>query len=77
MKIGTGADTCILTTDDLQILPISIDLRPSNNILKGYGGSRIENFRVTYGNKSVETKFYVVKAPGNPSMIGCKQAQDL
>ena len=82
MKIDTGADTCILTTDDLQILPISIDLQPSDSILKGYGGSRIGNLgvttlKVTYGNKSVETKFHVVEAPGNPSMIGCKQAQNL
>ena len=82
MKIDTGADRCILKTDDLQILPISIDLRPSDSILKGNGGSRIENLgvttlKVTYGNKSVETKFHVVKAPGNPFIIGCKQAQDL
>jgi hypothetical protein len=31
MKIDTGADTCILTTDDLQVLPISIDLQPSDS----------------------------------------------
>lgn len=42
MKIDTGADTCIFTTDDLQILPISMDVQPSGSILKGYGGSRIE-----------------------------------
>jgi len=59
-----------------------IDLQPSDNILKRYGGSRIENLgvttlKVTYGNKSVETKFHVFEAPGNPSMTGCKQAQDL
>ena len=47
MRIDTGADTCILTTDDLQILPISIDLQPSDSILKGYGGSRTENLGVT------------------------------
>ena len=59
-----------------------IDLQPSDSILKRYGGSRIKylgvtTLKVTYGNKSVETKFHVVEAPGNPSMIGCKQAQDL
>ena len=82
MKIDTGADTCILTTDDLQLLPISIDLQPTDSVLKGYGGSKIENLgittlKVTYGNKTVETQFNIVEAPGNPSMIGCKQAQDL
>lgn len=82
MKIDTGADTCILTTDDLQMLPISINLEPSDSILKGYGGSQIQNLgvttlKVTYNSKSIETKFNVVEAPGNPSMIGCKQAQDL
>jgi len=82
MKIDTGADTCILTTDDLQVLPISINLEPSDSILRGYGGSQIQNLgvatlKVTYNNKSIETKFNVVEAPGNPSMIGCKQAQDL
>ena len=82
MKIDTGADSCTLTTDDLQIIPISIDQHPSDSILKGYGGSRIENLgvatlKVTYGDKSVETKFHVVEAPGNPSMIRCTQTQDL
>ena len=35
MKIDTGADTCILTADDLPILPISSDLQLSDSILKG------------------------------------------
>ena len=79
MKIDTGSDTVILTSDNLQILPISIDLQPSDSILKGYGESRIENLGVTtlMEKKSVETKFHVVEPSGNPSMIGCNQAQDL
>ena len=71
MKTDAGADSCTLTTEDLQILPISIDQQPSDSILKGCRGSRIENLgvatlKVTYGDKSVETKFHVVEAPGNP-----------
>ena len=82
MKIDTGADTCVLTTGDLQILPMNINLQPSDSILKGYGGSQIQNLgvatlKVTFKDKSIETKFNVVEAPGNSSMIGCKQAQDL
>ena len=37
----------------------------------------VTTLKVTYRNKTVETKFNVVEAPGHPSMIGCKQAQDL
>ena len=78
----TGADTCVLTTDDLPVLPISINLQPSDRIVRGYGGSKIENLgvtalKVTYRNKTVEAKFNVVEAPCHYSIIGCKQAQDL
>ena len=82
MKINTGADSCILTTDDPQILLISIDQQPSDSIFKRIRWIKDRNLgvatlKVTYGDKSVETKFHVVEAPGNPSMIRCTQAQDL
>ena len=44
MKIDSGTDTCILTTDDLHVPTISFDLQPPDSILKGYGESRIENY---------------------------------
>jgi len=82
VKVDTGADTCVLTTEDLQSLDLSLTLQPSQNKLKGYGGNTIENIgtvelNVTFKNTSILTKFNVVNAPGHPSMIGCRQAQQL
>jgi len=76
MKVDTGADICILTTDDLQGLGISVDIKPCSGILKGYGGNAIQNLgttnlQVAYKNTSISTKFTIVEAPGHPSMIGC------
>ena len=81
MKIDTGADTCILTTDDLQRLG-PVEIKPCNNVLKGYGGNPIQNLgttnlQVTFKDTSISTKFTIVEAPGHPSMIGCQQAQEL
>ena len=47
MKVDTGADTCILTTDDLQELGISADIKPCSSILKGYGGNPIQTLGTT------------------------------
>ena len=82
MKVDTGADTCILTTDDLQRLGISVDIKPCSSILKGYGGNPRQNLgttslQVTFKNTSISTKLTTVEAPGHPSMIGCQQAQEL
>lgn len=82
MKVDTGADTCILTTEDLQRLGISVEIKPCSSILKGYGGTFIENLgtttlQVTFKDTSVSTEFTIVEAPGHPSMIGCQQAQEL
>ncbi|XP_036066937.1 uncharacterized protein LOC118598384 [Oryzias melastigma] len=83
MKIDTGADTCIITTDDLQILPFEPNITSSDAILCGYGGSIIKNvgvtkIKVSYKQKSIVTKFNIVNAPsGSPSMLGCSQAQEL
>ena len=82
MKVDTGADTCILITDDLQELGISVYIKPCSSILKGYGGNSIQNLgttilRVAFKNTSISTTFTIVEAPGHPSMIGCQQAQEL
>ena len=82
MKVDTGADTCILTTDDLHELGISVDIIPCSSILKGYGGNPIQTLgttilRVAFKNTSISTTFTIVEAPGHPSMIGCQQAQEL
>lgn len=56
--------------------------KKTNTILKGYGRSRITNtgatdLKITYKNKTI-TRFDVVYTPpGNPSILGCKQAQEL
>ena len=81
-NLDTGADTCVLTTDDLQALDLSLNLEPCQNQLKGYGGNNIENLGtveldVKFKDCSLSTRFNVVNAPGHPSMIGCQQAQKL
>ena len=82
MKIDTGADTCILTTDGLEDFPFPVNIKPSNSILKSYGGSHIQNLGVTtlkatVGEKSIDIQFIIVEAPGSSSMIGCRQSQEL
>ena len=47
MKVDTGADTCVLTTDDLQRLGLSLDIKPCTSVLKSYGGNTIENLGAT------------------------------
>ena len=82
MKVDTGADTCILTIEDLQRLGLSVEIKPCSSILKGYGGNSIQNLgttnlQVTFKDTSILTEFTIVEAPGHPSMIGCRQAQEL
>ena len=82
LKVDTGADTCVITTTDLQLFPFPITILPCKNVLRGYGGSEIENIgaatlRVSFKDKSVNVKFNIVEAPGSPSMLGCRQSQDL
>ena len=43
LKVDTGADTCIITTTDLQLFLFPITILPCKNVLRGYGGSEIEN----------------------------------
>ena len=45
-------------------------------------GSEIENIgaatlRVSFKDKSANVKFNIIEAPGSPSMLGCRQSQDL
>ena len=82
MKIDTGADTCIITTNDLQNLPFPVTIESSNSILRGYGGSHIQNLgtttlKITVKDKTINAPFNIVPSTGSPSMIGCKQSQDL
>ena len=76
MKVDRGAETCILTTEDLQRLGISVEIKPCSSILKGYGGNFIEylgitTLQVTFKDTSVSIEWTIVEAPGHPSMIGC------
>ena len=82
IKLDTGADTCVLTTDDLQRLGLSLDIKPYTSVLKSYGGNPIENLgattlQIAYKSKSISAKFNNVEAPEHPSMIDCQQAQEL
>ena len=82
LKVDTGADACVITTGDLQNFPFPIDILPCSSILKGYGGSEIENIglamlKVSYKGKSTSITFNIVEAPGRPSMLGCPQCQEL
>ena len=82
LKVDTGADICAVNIDDLQDFPFPINIKKDDSILKGYGPGTIKNIgvtdlKVTFRNKSINTKFNVVYAPGKPSVIGCAQAQEL
>ena len=82
LKVDTGADACVITSTDLQHFPFPITILPCSNVLRGYGGSEIENLgvatlKVSFKDKSANIKFNVVEAPGSPSMLGCRQCQDL
>ena len=82
LKVDTGADACVITTTDLQHFPFPITILPCSNVLRGYGGSEIENLgvatlKVSFKDKSADIRFNIVEAPGSPSMLGCRQCQDL
>ena len=81
MKVDTGADTCILTIEDLQRLGLLVEIKPCSSILKGYGGNSIQNLgttnlEVTFKDTSILTEFTIVEGPGHPSLIGCRQAHE-
>ena len=82
LKVDTGADICAVNIDDLQDFPFPIDIKKHDSILQGYGPGTIKNigaadFKVTFRDKSINTEFNIVYAPGKPSVIGCAQAQEL
>ena len=82
LKVDTGADACVITSTDLRHFPFPITILPCSNVLRGYGGSEIENLGVatlkgSFKDKAANIKFNVVEAPGSPSMLGCRQCQDL
>ena len=83
MKVGraAAADTCILATNDLQRLRISVDIKLCSSILKSYGENPIQTLgtttlQVTFKSTSIPTEFTIVEAPGHPS-IGCQQGHKL
>jgi len=70
LKVDTGADACVITTTDLQHFPFPITILPCSNVVRGYGGSEIENIgaatlKVSYKSKSATIKFNIVEAPGS------------
>ncbi len=79
----TAADTCIYKTDDLQSLPFTPRINPSPAVLKGDGGTSIDNvgasfLKVTHKGESFNSKFDVVHTPpGSPSIFGCRITQEL
>ena len=82
LKIDTGADACVITTEDLQDIPFPIKILPCNNFLRGYGGAKTENIGstfhgVSFKDKTICTKFNIVEASGSPSMLGCSPSQEL
>ena len=82
LKVDTGADICVVNTDDLQDIPFPVDIKKDDSLLEGYGPGSIKNIgvtdlKVTFRDKSIDTKFNIVQAPGKPSVIGCAQAQQL
>ena len=74
MKVDTGADTCVLTTDVLQRLGLCLDIKPCNAVLKSYGGNTITNLgtstlEITFKSNSASASFNIVKADSDPSII--------
>jgi len=71
LKVDTGADACVITTTDLQYFPFPITILPCSNVLRGYGGSEIENIgkanlKFSYKSKSATIKFNIMEAPRKP-----------
>ena len=82
MKVDCGADTCVITKDDLHRLPFPCDIHKSDTTLHKYGGETLHTYgyihlTLTFRGKNVSTIFHVVDEPGHPSIIGCRQSQAL
>ncbi|XP_077972709.1 uncharacterized protein LOC144427401 [Styela clava] len=82
LKIDTGADICTITRDDLRRLDIKLHVKDNSCILHKYGGGRIKTFgqakiKITFNGKSMWINFIIVEGNGSPSVLGCKQSQEL
>ena len=82
LKVDMGVDICAVNTDDLQDFPFPVDNKEDNSLLEGYGPGTIKNtgatsLKVAFRDRSINTKFNIVYAPGKPSVIGCAQALQL
>ena len=78
---GTVADTCTIT-EELKKSGLRVNIRPRHCVLKKNGGGTIEHvgsvaLNVTFRDRSMLADFKVVKAPGCPSIFGCRQAIEL
>ena len=72
LKVDTGADICVVKTDDLQDFPFHADIKEDNSLLEG-----ATSLKVAFRDRSINTKFNIVYAPEKPAVIGCAQAQQL
>ena len=82
LNINTGADICAVNTDDLQDFPFPVDIKEDNSLLEGYSPGTIKNIgttslKVVLRDRSINTIFNIVYAPGKQSVIGCAQAHQL
>lgn len=82
LKIDTGADICTITKDDIRCLGMKLKVENNSCVLHKYGGGKIKTFgqaniKVTFNGKSMMTKFILVEGNGSPSVLGCKQSQEL
>ena len=82
LKLDTGADACVITTTDLQYFPFPITILPCSNVLRGYGGSEIQTLVQLTWSSPIRASQPLSnsrswKPPGSPSMLGCRQSQDL
>ena len=82
MKLGTGADPYIITTENLKKLNLPAKLVLSNYILTCYSCRTIPHqgslkLKITHKKKTVVAHFKVVDASSAPSVRGCIQSIQL
>ena len=66
IKVNTGADTCILSENQMQLLPFKLKIKITNTILKRYECSRITNIvgnglKIIHKNQTIRTRLYIIK----------------
>ena len=84
LKIDTGSDACLLTEDDFKKSGLrgSVQVRQNACVLQSYGGGVIKylgtiKVKVSCLDESIVTDFHIVRTTGSPSLLGCRQAQEL